>query len=1029
MIFARDRRHRQGRPAVSWPCLGRIVVAAWTLLVTSAQADAPRLQDYRIARWTTAEGLPQNTINDIIALPNGELWLATFGGLARFDGARFQVIDIASDTGLASNRITALEPAGADAAWFVTQEGHLGRLEGGRVRTLLWPASQMPDVVSLVAAGGRFYSQTLSGGLLTSDGSAPWTPATRVPRPDVGRLNTLVTSPLVQERWVWTNDAVIRMIAEDGAATAFATKDVAIASGRGRELWVRLPQGIGHLANGRLERLDVRPAFQASINAILYVSDTELWVASHGVVSRITATPAGTWSRADLPLDLPPDLYVRALALDAEGSLWIGTNGRGLYRANRQPTRRFRGNGLDAIAALTSDGADGAWAAGVCSGIVHIDGTGASQPVARPGEPMQAGNSGCDHAFAAAPGGELWVRRQDHVYRIGHIEPRVRALPIAVPKDVGPILAAQDGTLWIVSRQGDVRRISTDRVLEHVTLPPPLVSAAIAPDGTLWVGGTGEVFHVRGHGQRVEHLGVRDGIPRGSIRDLLADPDGSVWIAAYGGGLGRLRNSRVTRLTADEGLPDNALSRILDDGRGRLWLATNRGIAVLERSEVDEVAAGTRRMLTPVVLGAERGVAEANFGLPAGFADRQGRLWFGTIEGVVRVDASRFPFNTVAPTIRVESVLADDRALPLAAVVPIPAGTARIRLNFTAAALLYPERMRFRTRIEGIDRDWVDVGAQRFVTFTPGGPGHHRFLLQARNEDGVWTATPTVVRLEVLPAWWQTSTARLSGIAGFVLAAFALYRQRVGTLERRHAARVRALEDRRRSEEQATALRSQLEHVSRLALAGELAASLAHEVNQPLTAIVANAEAGQHMLEAGAIQRDELGEMLHDIVVQGLRASEVIGGLREFLRAGPPDARPVDLSHLVHEMLPLVRREFEDNGVHVQLHLADDLPPLEGRRVQLGQVVVNLLMNACEALDRVDGIRLVVITTRAHEGRVELLVRDNGCGLLPEVADRIFEPFVSTKSQGHGHGAGDLADPSPTPIAADSPPRRHARAG
>ena len=109
-----------------------LVLTMWVSRGAVALAQEDRPQDYRVARWTTAEGLPQNTINDIVALPNGELWLATFGGLVRFDGTDFRVVDIAGDEDLASNRVTALALAGTDAFWFVTQEGHLGRIEGGQ---------------------------------------------------------------------------------------------------------------------------------------------------------------------------------------------------------------------------------------------------------------------------------------------------------------------------------------------------------------------------------------------------------------------------------------------------------------------------------------------------------------------------------------------------------------------------------------------------------------------------------------------------------------------------------------------------------------------------------------------------------------------------------------------------------------------------------------------------------------------------------------------------------------------------------
>ena len=264
----------------------------------------------------------------------------------------------------------------------------------------------------------------------------------------------------------------------------------------------------------------------------------------------------------------------------------------------------------------------------------------------------------------------------------------------------------------------------------------------------------------------------------------------------------------------------------------------------------------------------------------------------------------------------------------------------------------------------------------------------------------------------------------MAGLAGIALLAVGLYRHRVAAIERRHAERVHALEERRRSEEQAAALRMQLEHVSRVALAGELAASLAHEVNQPLTAIVANAEAGQHMLAAGGPHDADLAEVLDDIVAQGLRASDVIRELREFLRTGHPDARPVDLSDLVHDMVPLVRREFEDSGVQLRLDLADGLPLVDGRRVQLGQVVVNLLMNACEALMGQQGDRVVTITTGTRGDRVEMVVHDNGPGLAPDVAERIFDPFVTTKTTGMGMGLAicrSIAEAHRGRLTADSP--------
>ena len=984
----------------------RVVMLLMAIVATGgagAYGQDDRPQGYRVARWTTAEGLPQNTINDIVALSNGELWLATFGGLVRFDGAGFHVLDIANEDGLASNRITALAAAGPDAFWFVTQEGHLGRVDSGRARVVITADRTMPDVLGMVAARGQFYAQAVGGDIWISSGAEPW--RLHIPVPDGGRGGfNFLTRSRTGRPWASFGVAVLPLTPTvDKAPTRLPVFGLSAAGGVDGELWIGLQHGVVHYVNGRFETLDIRPHLDMVITALLYVSDRELWVAGDGVVSHLTAQPDGTWDRADVPLDLPRGLFMRSLSLDGEGSLWVGTNGRGLYRADRESTRRFGPDvGLGSVEAVVSDGRGGAWVGAACAGIFHVDDSGTIQTITRSGS--SGAPSGCENGFAVAPGGDLWVRSLSHIYRVRHTTPRISRLPVTVPDEVGPIVAAPDGTMWVASRGGDVRRVDGHRVLEQLTLPGPIVSATVAPDGTLWLGGSSEIFHLPGRGRPIERIGAPQGVPRGWVRDLLIDSDGTVWMATYGGGLGHLQNGRLTRVTMRQGLPDNGLSRILDDRRGRLWLSTNRGTAVVHRAEFAEVLAGTRRALSPVVLGAERGVPEANFGMPAGFADQQGRLWFGTIDGVVRIDANRFPFNRLAPRVRIDSVLADERPLPLGGVVQIPAGTARVRLNFGAMALRYPERLRFRYRIAGIDHDWVDVGTQRFATFTPAAPGSHQFLLQARNEDGVWSPSPVAVELAVLPAWWQMPGVRLATVVTVCLIVVGLYRRRVHALEVRHRERVQALEDRRRIEEQASALRTQLEHVSRLALAGELTASLAHEVKQPLQAIVANAEVGQHMVAMGRAASDDLGEVLHDIVAQGMRASEVIGELREFLRNDHPEMSPVDLSQLVHDMLPLLRREFEDHGVQVRVILDAAAPPVEGRRVQLGQVVVNLLMNACEALALVDGPRKLAVITRVVADRVEVAVSDNGPGLQPEIADRLFEPFVTTKPKGMGMG-------------------------
>ena len=154
----------------------------------------------------------------------------------------------------------------------------------------------------------------------------------------------------------------------------------------------------------------------------------------------------------------------------------------------------------------------------------------------------------------------------------------------------------------------------------------------------------------------------------------------------------------------------------------------------------------------------------------------------------------------------------------------------------------------------------------------------------ARNEDGVWSTEPQTLRIAILPAWWQTAWFRAAAVVALLATLLGLHKLRVGIVQRRADVLLEATRGRVLAEEHSSRLREELAHVARVATAGELATSLAHEVNQPLAAIVANAEAARRYLARDGVNGADFDAILHDIAQQGERASEVIRRLRQFLR-------------------------------------------------------------------------------------------------------------------------------------------------
>jgi C4-dicarboxylate-specific signal transduction histidine kinase/ABC-type uncharacterized transport system substrate-binding protein len=227
-----------------------------------------------------------------------------------------------------------------------------------------------------------------------------------------------------------------------------------------------------------------------------------------------------------------------------------------------------------------------------------------------------------------------------------------------------------------------------------------------------------------------------------------------------------------------------------------------------------------------------------------------------------------------------------------------------------------------------------------------------------------------------------------------------------GVLARQRAdSAVRESDERRRqAEKEAQRQREELAHALRVTTLSELTASLAHELNQPLTAVAMNAQAGRRLLPPGA--DPELDEILADIGRDASRAGEVIQRLRALLRKGEPERKPLDINELVTGVAALVRHDVEHALVSLRLTYDDRLPPVWGDAVQLQQVILNLLLNACDALARVPtGSRAIDVTTqRDGPARVVVRVRDSGVGVPESALASIFEPFVTTKAQGLGMG-------------------------
>jgi PAS domain S-box-containing protein len=214
------------------------------------------------------------------------------------------------------------------------------------------------------------------------------------------------------------------------------------------------------------------------------------------------------------------------------------------------------------------------------------------------------------------------------------------------------------------------------------------------------------------------------------------------------------------------------------------------------------------------------------------------------------------------------------------------------------------------------------------------------------------------------------------------------------------------ISERKRAELEGARQRDELAHLSRVTMLGELSGSFAHELNQPLTAILSNAQAAQRFLASDDVDLTELREILQDIVAENKRAGEVIRRLRLLLKKGEAQHRDsLDINEVVQSVLNLTHNNLLNNDITADTELAQNLPTVTGDRVQLQQVLLNLVLNACEAMEDCEASdRRLRVVTELDNGAVRVSVTDRGGSIPEEKIESVFEPFFTTKEQGMGLG-------------------------
>ncbi|MBC8044383.1 MAG: hypothetical protein IAF08_13175 [Rhizobacter sp.] len=1019
------------------------------------------ITQYSQDNWRTEHGLPQNTVMSILATRDGYIWLGTYEGLARFDGIKFKLFDKASVRELKNSSVLALAESRDSTLWIGTNGGGVTAYKAGKFTTYTVKEGLANDFIKSITEDreGNIWIGTNRG--LSKFKAGKFTNYTT----EQGLAHNVVRAIRQSADgaiWIGTNGGGLSRFKED-KFTTYTTKDslpsnfiFSLCTARDGTLWIGTNgDGLCQYKDGVFKTYKVSDGLPNPIILSLFEDRYQtLWIGTYG--GGLARWRNGKIERYSAKQGLPND-FVRAIHEDREGSLWIGTAGGGLGRLKmgKFVTHTSKeGLSSDFTRTLIETRDSALWIGTADGGLNRIAPDGGitffSEANGLPDKLVQS--------LAQDTSGAVWVGTSRGAARIK--EGKVKVFTESkgptgglTGNRISSMCSDGAGGMWIGIVGGGLCHVAADETITTYTdkngLPSNLVLTVFrSRSGAVWIGMDGCGLVKFEHG-KFTPCTKQDGLASDIVFCVYEDTSGTLWIGTSGGGLSRMKQGKFESLTSTEGLFEDTVFNILEDDDGWLWLSGNKGITRLNKKNISDFLEKKIPALTPIQYGMSDGMKSSECSAvsqPSSFRRKDGSLWFSTTKGLVAINPRQILRNDVVPLIVIEDVRAEGQSLLASGAAKLKPGTERFEVQYAGLSLYAPEKVRFRYKLDGFDKKWIDGGKRREAFYTNLPPGIYTFRVMACNSDGVWNESGASLRIELEPYFYQTATFYLGAAMLLVFGGVGLYRFRMKQVSEREAellaevelrtkdlrlqqaetesaltAAQAAREDAERQKTSADHQRREAERQresaqSAGALKSELLSMAAHDLKNPLQTVMGFASLTNESVPEDSLVATyarhifDASRRMVDLIESLLRTAALDTGNLELHKSA------VDISRLVLSVITFNQPQAERKGQEIVAHLEPDCT-VTGDEERLHEVVDNLIGNAIKYSPL--GKKIFVAVRKAApdmaatgvaadgngshgEKSVVIEVRDEGQGLTEMDKAKLFGRFqrLSAKPTG-----------------------------
>ena len=768
------------------------VVLAWCPCALALN-PALDVSQYAHTAWKIRDGFSKGIIFAIAQTPDGYLWLGTEFGLLRFDGVKAVPWQPPADQPLPSSNIRSLLASRDGTLWIGTLDGLAswkdGKLTqypetaGQIVTTLLEDREGMVWVGTFGNPIGRLCAIRRGNTQCYGEDGSFGQGMFSLFEDSNGNLWAGTTTGLW--RWKPGPPKLYRM--------SELTPDIlGLAEGENGVLLINMKGGLRQLVNGKTEPYPPLAGRKFPPGKLLRDRDGGLWIATQGQsLLHVHQERADVFTPSE---GLSSDL-IDTVFEDREGNIWVATqNGLDRFRDFAVPTISVKQGLSNAyVVSILAASDKNVWL-GTRDGLNRWSDGQLTIYHKRNGLPDDKVES-----LFEDDSGRMWVSTPRGVAYLDN----GRFLPVSgLPTAVTSITGDSAGNVWISDELQGLFHLVRRHLIEQVPWAklgiksPARALAADPSGGGLWLGSfAGGVTYFK-DGQVRGSYGVTDGLGEGRVDALQFGRDGTLW-ASTQGGLSRIKNGRIATLTSKNGLPCDTVHWMMEDDDHSVWLYTACGLVRIARPELDGWITDPQRMIRATVFDSSDGVRGSSVSSgksPTVAKSADGKLWFLPWDGVSVIDPGHLPVNNIPPPVQIEQITADRKTYwqnlsgdASSSPPRLPPLVRDLTIDYTALSLVVPEKVRFRVKLEGWDRDWKDAGNERKAVYSNLPPRKYRFRVMACNNSGVWNEAGTFLDFSIVPAYYQTRWFQALCVAAFLALLWALYQLRIQQLRHQFA--------------------------------------------------------------------------------------------------------------------------------------------------------------------------------------------------------------------------------------------------